>query len=314
MFTEKTLNARKKYEEHLEEAYNLYQTGEYSIASIAREFGLERKLLSKMLKEKYPDLVIRADGKKIVDSYAFDNIDTEEKAYWLGFLYADGYVSDGYLNSRLELCLQIQDKNHIEKFKKFMKSTHKITEKTIPNREAGKEYRAARITIQDKHLNEALQKWGCVNKKSTIIIFPHFEDSLMRHFIRGFFDGDGCICLGHKKDGNDRYRAAFTSGSKSFLEELSKYLLQKGFPSKISKDSRSKAMDLTISQSFTERFLTYLYKNSCIYLDRKYDLYLAVLGQDATSRPRIIMEELSGEIAKTLKEIELDNPSPKADN
>lgn len=41
----------------------------------------------------------------------FENIDTEEKAYWLGFLYADGYVNAN--EDKIELCLAEKDFHHL---------------------------------------------------------------------------------------------------------------------------------------------------------------------------------------------------------
>lgn len=56
------------------------------------------------------------------NEHIFDNIDTEEKAYWLGFIFADGYISS--LNAKyknvFELSLSIKDLNHIKKFNSFM--------------------------------------------------------------------------------------------------------------------------------------------------------------------------------------------------
>ena len=300
-----------KYENNLELAYNLYKTGDYSITKIAEKLDLNRKRLSRMLKDTYPDINIRKDGKKIVDSFAFDIIDTEEKAYWLGFLYADGYVSDGYLNHRVEIALKYSDYNHIIKFQKFLKSNHKINKKII-KKEDGKIFYSARLTIQDEHLCNSLRKYGCINNKSLIVQFPHFLDkNLMRHFIRGFFDGDGTL----SKTKNEEFIIGFTSGSKDFLNELKKYLLDLGF---WTTDLRQRHIGrenytIYISRSQNKSFLTYLYQHSSISLNRKYELYLAALGQVTRSKPKRYIAELSGKVVKTLEELELDNPSPKAD-
>ena len=70
----------------------------------------------------------------------FENIDTEEKAYWLGFLYADGYVNAN--EDKIELCLAEKDFHHLEKFKNFIGLPNKIC-----YREATKAYRYSfRIT------------------------------------------------------------------------------------------------------------------------------------------------------------------------
>lgn len=55
----------------------------------------------------------------------FENIDTEEKAYWLGFLYADGCV--GSKESKVELSLAEKDLRHMEKFRSFIGIENKIS-------------------------------------------------------------------------------------------------------------------------------------------------------------------------------------------
>ena len=114
----------------------------------------------------------------------FEIIDTEEKAYWLGFLYADGSVSS--TDNRIELGLAEKDLNHIEKFKEFIGIPNKIS-----YRPQTKSYRYSFKSIPCK---EDLIKHGCVPKKSLILKFPTEEqvpEHLIRHFIRGYFDGDG---------------------------------------------------------------------------------------------------------------------------
>lgn len=276
---------RKKeaYQKHLQEAYEMYQTGDYSITKIAAHLGLDRKFLSKMLKENYPDINIRLNGQKLVDSHIFDNIDTEEKAYWLGFLYADGYISDGYINNRVELCIQEDDLPHLENYKKFLKSNHKITIKVIPDGLGGDAFRAVRLTIDNKDLRAGLVKHGCFNNKSLTIEMPTLNDDLMRHFIRGFFDGDGTIYWhSHRKS----YRAGFCSGSSKFLEQLKEYLKTKDIElCSIIRDTRSiNTHNVSVSQTSLEKFLKYLYEDSTIYLQRKYDKSLAALGQMATKK------------------------------
>ena len=116
----------------------------------------------------------------------FEIIDTEDKAYWLGFLYADGCVSkDG---KQTVLGLANEDVDHIKLFNKCIKSTYEITH---PDNN-----RYSRLTITKKKFTENLINKGCVPAKSLILKFPTEEQvpkKLLKHFIRGYFDGDGCL-------------------------------------------------------------------------------------------------------------------------
>ena len=114
----------------------------------------------------------------------FETIDTEEKAYWLGFLYADGSVSSK--EHKIELGLAEQDLKQIEKFRDFIGIMNKIS-----YRSTTKSYR---YSFRSESCKEDLIKQGCVPKKSLILNFPtenQVPKNLIRHFIRGYFDGDG---------------------------------------------------------------------------------------------------------------------------
>ena len=122
----------------------------------------------------------------------FEIIDTEEKAYWLGFLYADGSV--GSKEDKIELGLAEKDLKHIEKFRDFMNITNKIS-----YRESTRSYR---ISFRSSKCKQDLINKGCIPKKSLILEFPNEKqvpNNLIKHFIRGYFDGDGSIAKNKNK-------------------------------------------------------------------------------------------------------------------
>lgn len=96
------------------------------------------------------------------NKFIFDKIDNEEKAYWLGFLYADGSV--GSTDNRVELGLAEKDYNHLVKFKNFIGLDNNIS-----YRPQTKSYR---YSFKNKIFKEILIKQGCVPKKSLILDFP----------------------------------------------------------------------------------------------------------------------------------------------
>ena len=113
--------------------------------------------------------------------YNFETIDTEEKAYWLGFLYADGSV--GSKDDRVELGLAEKDFHHIEKFRDFIGINNKIS-----YREKTKSYR---YSFKSQNCKQDLIKQGCVPKKSLILKYPTYEQvprELSSHLILFLID------------------------------------------------------------------------------------------------------------------------------
>lgn len=195
----------------------------------------------------------------------FENIDSEEKAYWLGFLYADGSVSSK--EDKIELGLAEKDVKHIEKFKNFMNIKNKIC-----YREKTKSYR---ISFRSQNCKQDLINKGCFPKKSLILRFPTEEQvpkHLIRHFIRGYFDGDGWFC--NTKAGS--FQIGFI-GTEDFIKGVLKVLEGKiNTSNKILNVHRENGAKRYIFSKFSDvsYFLNYIYKDSIVYLDRKYEHYL----------------------------------------
>mgnify|MGYP000987500937 CR=1 FL=1 len=264
----KYLNKEKITKRVLHESYELYSTGEYSITAISEKFKVNRKKLSKMLKEEY-GITVRQDGKKLINSFFFHNIDTHEKAYWLGILFSDGYT-DG---NRVELC--IKDKEHVEKFKRALQSSHTVSEKKIVDKN-GNHFTAWRISFHDKQLASDLCSLGCVPNKSLILKLPVLPEPLLSSFFRGFYDGDGSVTYYEDKSA---LNLQITSGSEMVLEQIAWYLRGKlELDSIVIEDSRSETTKkLHISSTDGAcKFLDYIYQhsNESSRLDRKHEIYM----------------------------------------
>lgn len=238
--------------------------------AIGEQFGVSAEAIRRVLRKENVE-IINHRQRLPRNSNFFENIDTPEKAYWLGIMYSDGYVSE----SRRGLGLGMIDKEHVEKFKKALGAAeHKITEYLPVN---SKNY-CYEFTLCDSKIYKDLLKLNVVPKKSSQQIhLPDLKDEeLMRHFIRGYFDGDGSFCFSIK---NNDFKVSFV-GNKTFLTDLKTYLKK----DKISlmKDDRS---DITYYFNMRGRkqvynFLTWMYKNTdeSIRLNRKYDKYLDFLN------------------------------------
>lgn len=263
----------KKYtEEFLDNCCNLYTKG-VSISKIASEHSVDRHTLSKHIKERLNLTTLkRSYGSKsiyTINENFFNSIDTEEKAYWLGFLYADGYLKKD--KPVIELALKYDDIKHIEKFKNSIESNHKIYTRSIVLKD--KEYQSCRICLHNKAFHESLIKHGCINNKSKIIKYPDFlTEDLERHFIRGFFDGDGNISL--ESNSTDRVsRVRFFSGSEDFIKALScrlNYFLDTDIEYSWDRTCFSIVYG---KKNDKIKLLNYMYKGCTIYLDRKFNVY-----------------------------------------
>ncbi len=155
--------------------------------------------------------------KKNIDF--FENINTEEKAYWLGFMLADGGVQSNSSNIRINL--QEDDYAHLKKFGDIF-GVEVISYEYRQQWGQGIS-KACRVSFNNRKISSDLNEKGIVPRKTykdTSKIYNYIPDYLKRHFIRGFFDGDGCIFFSDKYKENYS-RCAFSIGSyrKEILEK-----------------------------------------------------------------------------------------------
>lgn len=241
-----------------------------SLTKLGEAYGVRRQSISKWLKSRGIE-VINYQNRSRLNEHIFDSIDTEEKAYWLGFLYADGNIS--HTGNRLEVRLSIKDLNHLEKFRKFLNLTTEIRTGVCN----GNGF--CHLSVRNKHIWNTLDDLGCHPRKSLILTFPKlsiFSDkSLIRHFIRGYVDGDGCLCLFYNQKHTSIRTELNLVGTESFLRTVNKICNNKGYiRNKSCTNWENKAYSLTFSDVSSRKLARILYENSTIYLDRKYNKYL----------------------------------------
>lgn len=122
----------------------------------------------------------------------FENIDTENKAYWLGFIYADGFVMPQY--KRFTINLAQTDHDHLVKLSHDLESINQVKKFDHHIRKRGTCYKQSKISLQSEKLVSDLIDKGCLPNKTFKLTYPYWMDiQLRRHFIRGYIDGDGCI-------------------------------------------------------------------------------------------------------------------------
>lgn len=201
----------------------------------------------------------------------FKNINTENKAYWLGFLYADGSINIRERSKTLELTLQEEDKNHLEKFIKDLEGNQVPKLKQVNLK--GKVYNSYRVSVCSTEMCNDLITQGCLPNKSLILKFPkHLRNDLYKHFIRGYVDGDGSLST------RDR---VVICGTYEFLDSLQDWCVE-NIPEytkvAIRSDKRAKHYQLEKSYKQGRLLKKYLYENSTIYLDRKYNKAMPSFG------------------------------------
>lgn len=272
--------------EETELMIKMYNEGEtYSV--IAKTINTKANKVSKYLKTlgygvrphnklKNHDYLSASRKNKVNENF-FKNIDTEEKAYWLGFLYADGCVYKKHDKSghekggSIELCLQERDKYHIQNFLDDIESTAPISNRIVKLNE--KEYYANRACVSSIKMVNDLIYHGCFENKSLTLQPPTtIPKELISHFIRGYFDGDGCVCF---YPHNYSYSYSIL-GTKEILEFIAK---ETNIPSyKIVSFDHKKCFELkTFSKKSVEVFHNYIYKNKTIFLERKYQKSLGMM-------------------------------------
>lgn len=262
-------------------AYEYYRDNpKASISKTARIFEISEDALSKYLKE-YGIETNRKWNAYSFDEYIFDTIDTEEKAYWLGFLYADGNISSSPLchnkNKRyiVELCLALIDTGHLFKFENFL-NIEKSKVRVYNYKDVKGEIKQhCKFGLCNKHLWETLNDIGCVPNKSLILEYPTktIKEELRNHFLRGYFDGDGSFgAYWGKKHTHDELELSCV-GTQDMLVNLFK-----GFNYHLyhHKHHSDKTLTLSCTAKNAKEILDYMYKDSTIYLDRKFNLYLSL--------------------------------------
>lgn len=229
---------------------NHYLTGE-SLYSLARRFPYSRKAIGSYLSSEIQlrDKITTLRKYRIDETY-FDNIDSERKAYWLGFIYADGYCMNDFV-----VQLAVLDVNHLYALRQDLNSTHPI-KKTPDNQ--------VRLYISNRHLSQALERFPITPKSE--ITFPLIPSTLHRHFIRGYMDGDGGF-YSYK-----RIRAIFciTTANPVFLHQVELILMANcGLGPTLRPTSHNSYEIRWSAQNDVSRVYDYLYRSANIWMPRK---------------------------------------------
>lgn len=262
-------------EDKIDHICELYAEG-VSAKSLGIKYGIDKRRIIKWAESK-GTLRNKSESHRFTgfNQHAFDVIDTIEKAYWLGFFYADAYNSNS--TNTVSISLQISDVDHLKKLAKFLN----LPEDKVYYTKTKQNYEYYTLKMYSKHLCNTLNSLGCPQAKSFIITYPKWLDpKLTVPFIRGLFDGDGS--LAHRTNNEWKWSLATTKECGEVIQRI--ILNELDLIVNLSYISKTGNNTYELESNGNEKVLKlaqWLYKDSTenSRLDRKYNRMLELIEQ-----------------------------------
>lgn len=200
----------------------------------------------------------------------FSEIQDEERAYFLGLFFADGCNVTG--SNEIRLQLQAQDRELLERMQAELQPGRPL----LTSKRDDKEY--VLLAACHVQLSADLARHGATPRKSATLKFPHhLTTEILRHFVRGHFDGDGCLYFRYQSDKRYPHNTYLEGritivGPPTFCQPLAQYLqTQLDFTPNFYPRYASGIGELVITGNRRVRqFLTWLYDDATIFLARKH--------------------------------------------
>lgn len=226
--------------------------------SLGKKYGLSDRTISSWLKQNSIEIKQKQGYITHCDTKYFEQIDTPDKAYLLGFITADGAI----VNTCCSIEVEDKDVAVINFARSCINPQATITPCYYKNKHN------MRISFNSKKICEDLQQYGVVqNKSKNIKEVPvdKIPKELLCYYFRGLIDGDGCI---HKNGGISIY-----SGSRSFIESVQETIVSETGVKKLGIYSGTTYFITWTSKSDRQKLFNYLYKelNATFYYERKYN-------------------------------------------
>lgn len=276
----------KELEKYHAEWVELYKQG-IGTSEIARKYNMDDCTVWRAV-SKYVKCRTNSEAQRIYhigNENVFEVIDTHEKAYWLGFLMADGNVmqrKNTKTQNYLQINLKESDIEHIEKFKKFIDANNPISKVKTTN--------SIHFAITSEKIVKDLIDKGCVPKKSLILEYPDkLDDKYCNSFALGYFDGDGSVIKSWQKcwPNSKKYgvRVSWCCGSMNFLSKLqAKILLNSDIDTMQLNYFKRKYGNVgvlkTEKKENIRKLYSWLYKDTPVWLDRKKQKFEELIFND----------------------------------
>lgn len=258
---------RKIIQEDIPNIIKRYKSGE-SLQKIGTDYHCDPSKISCILKDNNIHILDSSECHRIytLNENYFDVIDTPNKAYILGLLYADGN-RDGSSNT-ISICLQERDRDILDKINIEINSNCPLKYIDYSHRTDQNRVNQWKLSIHNKHLATSLYKYGLVPCKEFKTTFPKQIDHILwKDFIRGYMDGDGCIM-------STECRWQIT-GNKPLLLFMKDYI-EKILNIHVQEYYHRNHITYNIrvaGRNQVKKLLDFLYQDAELYLERKYNLY-----------------------------------------
>ncbi len=258
------------YNKNTNEIIDLYNSG-HSYKKISKIIGCCEKTIANILKKN--KIIVRKFNIHSHNNDFFKKIDSDEKAYVLGFIYADGSLNEKSYTMSIEL--KKSDIKILEEINLILKNSRQIRvySRTIKN----KKYESCKLLISNKELYNDLLSVGVTPRKSLSIEFPLFLDKKFKaSFIRGYFDGDGSIYF-DKRSNNGIVGIISTI---NFCNGINDFLIENNIRAYVKNEKLLKNMARIhiYNKEGIKNFYNLIYKDdNCICLERKKNKFKEVI-------------------------------------
>lgn len=239
--------------------YN-YQTLKMPLIKCGSEFGISKAVAKRILQAN--NIHIRTNGeihRKYKANDDFFSTENADMAYVLGFIAADGSLSKN--DNRIKIDLSTKDRDQLELIKTVMKIDYPIKDYINSNN-----YEVSELVWTCQQHKHDLAKYGVTPNKTYSLLFPtQLNKQYWRDFIRGYFDGDGCI-TGQKPEWK------ICSYRKEILETINDFFFENGIDKvEIHKRKTENLYDIRYASipSLRKIYNLIYYSNNIPYLKRK---------------------------------------------
>lgn len=234
---------------------------------IQQQLDISARAIARVLKEAGVNTK-RKNSYTLNESF-FSIIDNEKKAYILGLIYADGF--NGGIN---HIAIGNKSEEYLREIADIIEYTGEIKPRT-----SGYGTVQYMISFSSKQMADDLAQLSVVTGKAeTVETLPQIPKELIRHFIRGYFDGDGSVYQSTSSTKNKygkRYTYQFIEveiiGNRKFLETIGEELKEIGITYTFKKSNTPYMEYIRIKGGRNLRTLAdYFYKDATIYLGYKH--------------------------------------------
>lgn len=244
-----------------------------SIRKISKITGHVRESCRKAIVDSGVKIRDWDNRKYTVNDRYFERIDNENKAYWVGFILADGCIASG--RNALILGVSIKDRKHLEKLRHDINANNPIYDQTIKSNGFGKNKKCSTIRISSRKIKNDLLCVGIKERKTGHEKPIELDKKYIRHFWRGLVDGDGWVCKY-----NDRNIIGLC-GSYEIVDGFAEFLTKEiGINRLYPKKHKSIYKVVYYGKENPRKIVKLLYEGSAIFLDRKKEIACRIINGD----------------------------------